>query len=195
MNYIKLRELSEKKFFDIEDLQDLLKIKRESVRVLCSRFTKNGFFIRIKRNFYVLNETWENFNQEDFLKISNLLQVPSYVSFLTALSVYELTTQVPQNQFESAALKRSTKIEIKDTVFNYYKLKPQHYFSFVKKDGIFIATKEKAFIDSVHLYSFGRYRLDFSSIDFSKLDKNKLKKILEAFPKKTKTIVKKLCKI
>jgi hypothetical protein len=58
-----------------------------------------------------------------------------------------------------------------------------------------MATKEKAFVDSVYLYSFGKYKLDFSSIDFDKLDKNKIGEILAVFPRKTKVIAEKLCRI
>lgn len=195
MNYVELRKLKEKPYFRVEDLEDLLKIRRASVRVLCTRYTKNGLFVRLKRNFYVLNENWENFDREDLLKIANFLQIPSYISFMTALSFYEVTTQVQRNFLESASLKRSIKADIKGVIFNYYKLKKQYYFGFVKKDNLFMATKEKAFVDTVYLYSFGKYRFDLDSLDFDKLNKGRLREILKTFPRKTKTIVKKLCGI
>lgn len=195
MNYPELRKLKEKFYFSVDDLQDLLKIRRESARVLCSRYTKNGIFVRLKRNLYVLNENWENFARQDLLKMANFLQVPSYISFMTALSVYEVTTQVPRGFLESASLKRSIKADIKGVIFNYYKLKKQYYFGFIKKDNIFIATQEKAFVDAVYLCSFGKYRLDFDSLSLDKLDKDKLREVLKVFPRKTKTMVKKLCRI
>jgi predicted transcriptional regulator of viral defense system len=151
--------------------------------------------VRLKRNLYVLNENWENFDREDLLRMANFLQIPSYISFMTALSVYEVTTQVQRDFLESASLKRSIKADIKGVIFKYYKLKKQYYFGFVKKDNIFIATKEKAFVDAVYLYSFGKYKFDLESLDLDKLDEVKLKEILKAFPQKTKTIVKKLCRI
>lgn len=195
MNYAKLRKLKEGFYFGIEDLANLLKIKTASARVLCSRYIKKGYFVRLKRNFYVLNESWENFNKEDLLRITNMLQVPSYVSFMTALSIYELTTQVQKDFFESVSLKRSMNTDVKGIAFNYYKFKKQYYFDFIKKDDIFIASREKAFIDAVYLYSLGKYKLDFNSIDLNKLDKTKLKNILKVFPDKTKIIIKKLCRI
>lgn len=194
MRYPELRKLKGKLYFTVDDLQDLLGIKPESARVLCTRYTQNGFFIRFKKNLYVLNESWENFSKEDFLKISNLLQVPSYVSFVTALSLYEITTQVQRDYFESVSLKRSVKFNIKGTAFIFYKLQKKYYFDFIKKDGIFIATKEKAFIDSVYLYSLGRYKMDFGSLDLNKLDKNKIREILKLYPQKIKNIVRKICK-
>jgi predicted transcriptional regulator of viral defense system len=123
-----------------------------------------------------------------------MLQVPSYVSFMTALWVYGITTQVPRSFFESASLKRSRKFDIKGVVFNYYKLKKELYFEFTRRDNIFIATKEKAFLDTIYLYSFGKYKADLSSLDAGKLDKNKLRLLLKAFPRKTRLIAEKLCK-
>lgn len=195
MNYAESRKLKDKSYFTVEDLEDLLKIKRESSRVLCSRYANNGFFVRLKRNLYVLNEKWESFGREDLLRAANFLQIPSYISFMTALSFYGVTTQVQRDFLESASLKRSVKTNIKGKIFNYYKLKKQLYSDFVKKDNIFIAAKEKAFVDAVYLYSFGKYKFDLDSLDLGKLDKDKLKRILKVFPSKTRAIVKKLCRI
>lgn len=193
--YSKFKKLRERLIFTLEDLEDLVGIRHESARVLCTRYVRNGLFIRLKRNLYISDERWNNLSREDLLRISNLLQVPSYISFITALSIYEATTQVQRGFFESASLRRSVSFEKEGMVFNYYKLKRQYYFDFVKKDDIFIATKEKAFLDAVYLYSFGKYKIDFSSLDLDKLDKNRIKKLLKLYPEKTRGIVKKICRI
>ncbi len=195
MNYIKLQKLKSKLYFTIEDMVNLLTIKPESARVLASRYVKSGVFVRLKNNLYVLEQNWAAAPREYFLKLSNFLQVPSYVSFMSALSIYEVTTQVQRNFFESASLKRSRRFEVKGAVFNFYKLKKEHYFDFIKKEDMFIATKEKAFIDAVYLYSFGKYRIDFDSLDIDKLDKTKIRELLKVLPQKTKNIVTRLCKI
>jgi predicted transcriptional regulator of viral defense system len=195
MRYPELRKLKSRLFFTVEDLRDLLGIKIESATVLCTRYTQRGIFVRLKKNFYVLSEAWEGFSNEDFLKLSNFLQVPSYVSFTTALSFYEATTQVQRNFFESASIKRSIRYNIKGTVFNYYKIQEKYYFDFIKKGEIFIATSEKAFMDSVYLYSFGKYKMDFSAVDIAKLDKKKLKELSEVYPEKTRGSLKRLCGI
>lgn len=97
--------------------------------------------------------------------------------------------------FENSALKRSRKFNINGKRFNFYKLKKNYYFGFIKKGDIFIATKEKAFIDAMYLYSFGKYKLDISSLDMNKLDKGKLKQLARVFPKKTKKVLGEICKI
>lgn len=195
MRYLELKKLKERLYFTVEDLQELLGIATGSARNLCSRYSQKGLFVRLKNNLYILEEKWSNLTREDFLKISNFLQVPSYISFMTALSLYEVTTQIPRDFFESASLKRSVRFDIRGVAFNFYKLKKKYYFDFIKKDDIFIATKEKAFIDSVYLYSFGKYKIDFSSLDLDKLDKNKITEILKLYPQKTKNIVRRLCRI
>lgn len=195
MDYPKIRTLKKKLYFTIEDLVDILKIKPESAWVLCNRNIKNGGFIRLKNNFYVLSDNWESFSQEQFFKIANYLQVPSYISFMTALSIYDVTTQVQRNYFESVSVKRSKKYDIQGVAFNFYKLSKNYYFNFIKKGDVFIATKEKAFMDAVYLSSLGKYKLDFDSIDLNKLDKKEIKRILKRYPMRTKAQLEKVCGI
>ncbi len=195
MNYSDLKKLKERLYFTVEDVQDVFGIKPESVRVLCTRYTQKGIFVRLKKNLYVLDEKWGNYTREDFYRISNVLQVPSYISFMSALSFYEVTTQVQRDFFENASLKRSVRFDIKGTAFNFYKLKKKYYFDFIRDNDIFISTKEKAFIDSIYLFSFGKYKIDLSSLDLDKLDKKRVTKILKLYPLKTKNIVNKLCRI
>lgn len=195
MIYAELKKLRNKIYFTVEDVSTLLGINLSSAKVLCSRYAKKGMFIRLKNNFYVLDSVWETASTKDFLKIANFLQVPSYVSFMTALSINGVTTQVQRNFFENASLKRSKEITTKGVVFNYYKLSEPYYFDFTKVDGVFMASKEKAFLDMVYLYSFGKYRIDFSSLDLDKLEKNRIKEMMIDFPDKTRGVVRRLCRI
>jgi len=195
MNYSDFKKLSTRLYFTVYDLAELLNIKNESAMVLCSRYAKKNIFIRLKNNFYVLEQKWEYLTREDFFKISNFLQVPSYISFMTALTYYEVSTQVQQNFFESASLRRTKQIEAKEYVFHFYKLKKEYYFEFIKQGNVFIATKEKALVDAIYLYSFGKYKIDFHSIDFKKFEGDKVEDILTIYPQKTRNVVRRLCAI
>ena len=195
MRYSELNKLRKKLFFTSFDLRDILGITLASAQVLCSRYVKKGFFVRLKRNFYVLDSVWENSSKEDMFKIANFLQVPSYVSFMSALSFYEVSTQVQRGFYENASLKRSASFDCRGIRFNFYKLKPEYYFGFEKTGDIFIARKEKAFVDAVYLYSFGKYKLDFDSLNLDVLDKRKLSEISGIFPEKTRNLVGRLCGI
>ena len=197
MKYQRLVVLKDKLYFTVEDVAEVLDIQVDSARVLCNRYTKNGLFIRLKKNFYILTQNWDLVAtaNNDLLRIANYLQVPSYISFMTALAYYEITTQVQRNFIESTGLKRSIQYEVKNTAFNYYKLKKEYYFDFIRQDALFIATKEKAFLDAVYLYSFGKYALDFTALDLDKLGKGRITKLIRRYPKRMQDIVKKLCKL
>lgn len=174
----------------------LLGIKSSSAIVLCCRYVKNGLLIRLKKDLYVLKERWRENSINDFYKISNILQVPSYISLMTALSFYELTTQVQRGFFESVCIKRTWRFDIEGVTFNFYKLKKKSFiFDFTKQEDFFIATKEKAFMDAVYLYSFGKYAFDIDSIDLSKLDFKRIKKFLKVYPERTQLMVKRICRI
>ena len=195
MDLIKLKALEKKLFFRSEDVAGLFQIQTKSAHVLLSRYVNKGIFIRLKNNFYVLANRWESYTREDFYRVGNFLQVPSYLSLLSALSFYEVTTQVPHGFFESVCLKRTVSYEVEGITFNFMKLKNSYYFDFKKKNNIFIATKEKAFVDSIYLFSFGKYKLDLSAIDLAKLDMERVNKLIAVFPEKTKKVVRRLCGI
>lgn len=188
-------ELGKRLYFSVSDLAEILGITRESAMVLATRYTKSGLFIRVKKDFYILSSNWLRYNDDNFMKIANLIQVPSYISFMTALNIYGITTQVLRGYYESVALKRTLNLKINNIVFSYYKIKKDYYFDFIRKGEIFIGTKEKAFLDAVYLFSFGKYRLDFDAIDIRKLELKKLKRLLANYPEKTVKIIKHKCKI
>lgn len=195
MKYHAIKLLNEKLYFSSKDVADVLHIKEASARVLCTRYVKSGLFVRLKKDFYLLREKWERLKLEELLTIANFLQVPSYISLMTALSFYEVTTQVQRGFFESVCIKRTAKYEIDSINFYFYKLKKELYFDFVKMDDFFIATKEKAFLDAMYLYSFGKYSFDLDSIDLSKLDVKKISELVKNFPEKTIKLVKRKCRI
>ncbi len=195
MRYLELIALRNRLYFNSQDVADVLGIKPSSALVLCARYVKKGLFIRLKKDLYILKERWQENSARDFYRISNILQVPSYISLMTALSFYEVTTQVQRGFFESVCIKRTGRFEIEGIIFNFYKLKRELYFDFTKYDDFFIATKEKAFLDAMYLYSFGKYTFDIDSIDSGKLDIQRIKKLLKNFPKKTKMAVERICRI
>ncbi len=190
MNYDKIRKLRDRLYFRVEDVADLLDIKYNSARVVCSRYVQKGYFVTFKNNFYILRENWDKFNKDELFKISNLLQVPSYISFMTALSYYDVSTQVQQNFFESACWRRTKSYEFEERVFNYYIIKKDYYFGFENYNGIFIAQKEKALIDSFYLYAYQKYKFDIDSIDFDKLNKKNLKELMRPYPERVKELIK-----
>ncbi len=181
-----------KLYFTPIDVASALGISNSSGVVACNRYVKQGFIIRIKRNFYVTKEKWNYLSQEELFEIANILQVPSYISLSTALSFYDLSTQIQQNFVESISLKRTKQIKIKDRIFNYSKIKEKYYFSFSKDNNFFISNPEKAFLDCLYLQYLGRYNLDISALDIRKIDLNVLKDMILKYPKKIQEYFKKI---
>ncbi|MCU0665843.1 MAG: hypothetical protein MUF05_01945 [Candidatus Omnitrophica bacterium] len=195
MHYLQLSKLNKKPYFDIGQIADTLGITKPSARVIASRYVKQGILIRLKNNCYVTSERWQALDSMALFSLANILQVPSYISFLSALGFHEISTQVARGVIESVSLKRSRSIRVKEQEFVYYKLRKKHYFGFHKKDGIFMATAEKALADACYLYSLNRYALDFSALNLSRLNKRELSGVIRHYPKRTQQIVKKICKI
>jgi predicted transcriptional regulator of viral defense system len=185
MRYNDIKKIN-KLYFTYQDVAKILSITEDSARVLCSRYVKQKYLIRLKRNFYILEERWDNIAPNQRLELANILQVPSYISLMTALSFYEYTTQVQQKFIESISLYRTFTKDIEGVVFNYSRIKRDYYFGFSKKNNIFIASPEKAFIDSLYLNYLGKYNLDFSSLNLEKIDRKNCEKILKRYPYKFK---------
>jgi len=181
MKYNDIKKIN-KLYFTYQDVGKILSISEDSARVLSTRYVKQKYFIRLKRNFYILKERWDNINLNQRLELANILQVPSYISLMTALSFYEYTTQVQQKFIESISLYRTFIKDIEGVVFNYSKIKNDFYFGFYKKNNIFIAYPEKAFIDSLYLNYLGKYNLDISSLNLEKIDKESYEDILKRYP-------------
>ena len=185
MKYNDIKKIN-KLYFTYQDAAKILSISEDSARVLCTRYVKQKYLIRLKRNFYILKERWDNITSNQRLELANILQVPSYISLMTALSFYEYTTQVQQKFIESVSLYRTFTKDIEGVVFNYSRIKRDYYFGFSKKNSIFIASPEKAFIDSLYLNYLGKYNLDISSLNLEKIDRKSCENILKRYPSKFK---------
>jgi predicted transcriptional regulator of viral defense system len=194
-NIIKLQELSQRLYFTTTEVAEILGIQVPSASVFCSRYAKSGLLVKLKNNYFTSTQKWQNISNQELYQIANMLQVPSYISLMSALSYYEVTSQMQQGFIESVALKRTITYNVREVVFKYYKLQKKYYGDFVKQGSIFIATKEKAFLDAMYLYSFGKYKIDLSSLDLSKLDRAKMIKMIKTYPLKTRKIVRNICKI
>ena len=189
MKLIELKRI--KKFcFGYEDISRALGISAASAKVTASRYTRRGILLRMKKNMYVFSEAWNAANREDKFLLANMGQVPSYISLMTALDYYEITTQMQRDFFESAAVKRSKEINMDGNVFRYVKIAAGLYGEFKKERTFFIATPEKALLDAFYLMSYGRYSLDLSSLDAAKLDRREIERLSRRFPSKTKNMLK-----
>jgi predicted transcriptional regulator of viral defense system len=190
MKLLELRTIR-KLYFGYEEIARALAISTASARVSASRYVRQGLLVRVKRNMYVLREEWNAAGRAEKFVLVNMGQTPSYISLMTALDYYEVTTQVQRDFFESVAVKRTKEIQVDGSVFRYSKIAANLYFGFKKEKGFFIATPEKAIVDAFYLMSYGRYALDISALNSDKLDRNEIFRLSMEFPSKTKNMLKK----
>lgn len=176
-------------YFGYEDIARALKISQESARVSASRYVRLGLLLRLKRNIYMLSERWRAADRAERFALANLGQSPSYISLLSALDYYEITTQIQRGFIESMAIRRTRELSVGDGIFRYAKIKRALYFGFVRQQGFFIAAPEKAFLDAMYLMSFGRYALDLAAIDKGKLDRKEIARMSRRFPLKTREML------
>lgn len=190
-----LASLKNKPFFTVQDVAVATGTTLPSAHVLCSRYVRKGAFVRIKKNFYVSAETWDRYGFLDFLEIANFLQVPSYISFTTALEFHGLTTQIQRNWYECVATRRTNRFEIRDTNFIYHKFHVRLYFGYERRDNVFIALPEKAVLDSAYLEVRGRGATDWDALSLDKMDRHLIRRWIEPFPKQFKRKMAEKCRI
>ncbi|MCX5695249.1 MAG: hypothetical protein NTW18_01085 [Candidatus Omnitrophica bacterium] len=188
MNYTKIKLLN-KLYFSYRDISRVFGISPGSGRVAATRLVKSGDITRVKRDFYILSQRWSSSSLEDRFILANLLQVPSYISLMTALSYYEITTQVQRDFIESVGYYRTKLVEVKESSFNYSKINRKLYFGFAKIKGFFIASPEKAFLDAIYLKSLKKYNFDLTSIDPSKLNIKRIKLMSGKYPLLTRKLL------
>jgi predicted transcriptional regulator of viral defense system len=192
MIYEKLLRIK-KPFFSLEDVAHVLGLQPASAAVLCSRYVKRGLLTRLRRGVYAITERMAHLGQLDFFRIANFLQVPSYISLMSALSYHGVTTQVQRGFFESICIKRTKTIEVHPFTFRYMKVRPDLYRGFEKVEGVFIALPEKALLDSFYLASLGRYALDASSLDLTKVGPGVLADLSLLFPARARKTMERYC--
>jgi len=144
-NIEKLQELSKNAYFTLDDVAQTFGLQQDSARVFCSRYVKKGLLVRLKNNLYTTSWKWENLTRDDFFIIANIMQVPSYISLMSALAYYEVTTQAQQSYQESIGQKRSIVYNVRQAVFSYVKMQRPYYNGFVKTDGFLSPQKKRRF--------------------------------------------------
>lgn len=187
MSYLALRKIRSL-YFTYNEVAEALSIRPASARVLCSRYVAGNRLIRLKRNVYMLKERWAYLDQNQIMRVANIIQVPSYISLTTALSYYGYTTQRQQNFVESVCLNRTYNRIVEGIEFNYTKVSRPYYSGFDKLNGVFLASPEKALADALYLTSLGRYSLDFAALERAKLNRKRLKTLLAGYPEKTRKL-------
>jgi predicted transcriptional regulator of viral defense system len=181
----KIREIN-KDYYSISDLTKILGLKRDSLYITLNRWVTSGWIVRIGQGKYQLNN--QIINEK---VIANQEYSPSYLSFESALAAYGVLNQIAYTlTFATSMMPKKMQIMGKNIEFK--KMSNKYFFGYQLVDGLYVAFKEKALVDSLYLMSLGGDKLDFDELNLNKLSKIKFLKYLKPFPNKTKRLAKKL---
>jgi hypothetical protein len=128
------------------------------------RFLKSNKLYSIRRGIYAKEKNY------DHDELATKIYTPSYISFETVLAREGVVFQYYGNIFIASYLSREIKVDgslyiykkIKDTVLN-------NTTGIEEKDGYFIASKERALLDTIYLYR-NYYFDNLLSIDWEKVN-------------------------
>lgn len=148
---------SKKTVFSINDIIRYGKIGPASAKIYANRMVKKGLLTRISRNKYTISE--------DPFVIASQLFNNSYISFTSALYLYEIIDQVPSKIQLVSPLRSKIKLEWLKLI----KFSPNKIFGIkrMKKEGsfIFVGRLEKVVVDIAYRPRYSRLLYAFHAIE------------------------------
>ena len=175
-----------KTYFHFSELQKLYPSEKESLKVLLSRWSKQGLIERLGRGYYAFE-----LSAVDYLQFSQELIEPSYLSFEYALFYHHLLEQIPST-VTLATVKRGQTIPVGNWTFEYSHLKQALFFGFEMQKDIYVATREKALCDLLYLMSRGIRSADLTGLEAKSFQRKRLVKMFASFPPSVKVMARSL---
>jgi len=170
------------KIFSVFDFQKIFKVKYETAKKWIFRYEKKGYLIKAKKGLYFLKE-----NPPLDFELANRLYQPSYVSFESALSFYEILPETIY-QITSATTKKTKTFQVENLKFFYFKIKKDCFLGYslkkIRGENVLMAEPEKALADFLYLVSLGKRKLTYERIKLKKIKKTKLLKYAQCFKNK-----------
>lgn len=169
--------------FSVLDYQRILGVKNyNSARSNISRYLKLGIIQKARKGLYFLTD-----NPPSNFEIANKIYQPSYISFETALSFYNI---IPETIYEiiSATWRFPREFIVNGIKFSYKKIKKECFKGYTslkyKNSYILIAEPEKALADYLYLVALGKKQMMYERINLDKIQKNKLIAYAQLFNKR-----------
>lgn len=148
---------------------------------LLERYTKKGVLLRLKGGVYVLKN-----NPPSGYLIANKLYEPSYLSFETALSYYNLIPEIVYS-YTSATTRGTREYLAGDAHYFYHKIKKPAFTGYrlttIAGEAVLLAEKEKALADYLYLVFLKKKNLN-DRLDLKGLDKKKLFGYIKLFKRR-----------
>ncbi|MFA4873413.1 MAG: hypothetical protein WC659_05805 [Patescibacteria group bacterium] len=181
-----LKQLN-KPFYTFADIAKVTNnLPLPSLKVALTRAVKSGTLQRLRRGLYIISS--RTINPKG---LTAYLYLPAYVSFETALAEYGIMSQIPYT-ITCATTKRSKRLTIADTEIEYRQLKPDLFFGYEKSGDYFMASPEKALLDSIYLVSMGKLSLNLEGLDLTGIKRQRLSSMVKSFSPRVKKLVMKI---
>lgn len=128
------------------DAAAALRVSTSTASAMLTRLAASGLLLRVRRGLWSLEPA------SDPMRLVNSLTapLPSYVSFYTALYLHGMISQIPQVIYvASLALPRQIRTQV--GTFSIHRLSPRFFGGYETADGVPLATREKALLDTLYL--------------------------------------------
>jgi len=172
----RLEEIN-KPFYTIADLEKITGFTRKSLYVALNRWVTMGILKKIAQGIYV------PFGKEiDVEKIASQMYLPNYLSFESALVRYGILNLIPYTiTFATPRKTRNYTIDERDVIFR--QIKRDLFWGYTISGGIYVAEKEKAFLDQIYIAKKGIASVDLEEMNMHLLSQNKILKYAKKYPR------------
>jgi predicted transcriptional regulator of viral defense system len=171
----RLREIN-KPFYTTADLEKITGLERSSLYVALERWVSGGIIERAAQGIYV--PTGGVVSTET---VASQIYIPNYLSFESALSQHGVLNLVP-HALTFATTRKTRSYVIQKRVVEFKQIDRRLFFGYEMRNGVNIATPEKAFLDQMYFVSRGKASLDTAELNIRKLSKKTLKAYSNRFP-------------
>ena len=151
--------------------------------VFLSRATQKGLVYRLNRGNYV-NSFLCGFPRVE--EVACFLRPPAYVTCEWALNYHGISLQSPYACTAatlSSAVGKSRSVEYQGVVIEYSKISPSLFFGFTRVDRYYIATPEKAVLDTLY---FRKSIPAMDELELDTIDPDRLQEMAEKYPSTVK---------
>jgi predicted transcriptional regulator of viral defense system len=176
---LKILQRINKPFYTTADLEKITGLDRNSLYVALERWVSGGIIERVAQGIYISMGSLVSPET-----VASQIYIPNYLSFESALSKHGVLNLIPYI-VTFATTRKTRKYTIQEKEVEFRQIAPQLFFGYEMKNGVNIASPEKAFLDQIYFVSRGKATLDIDELDLEKLST----KILEEYSKQYPTYV------
>jgi len=177
-----------KPFYTIADMEKITALPRESLYVALRRWEVGGIIERVAQGIYV--PMGSNISLEN---VAAQLYIPNYLSFESALTKYGILNLIPYT-LTFATTRKTKKYTLQKQKIEFRQISSGLFFGYEMRNGIYIASPEKAFMDQVYFVLRGKTTLDFDELDTKKLSIKSLNELSRKFPAYVRSYIEKIVK-